>query len=283
MNPTFGVGEMKMVALPKGLEFYHFSPTKYTIPVEMTSIIPADESWYLIHINIGKDKQHKKAGDKVIEFHRYLPSGILVYCPGIEISTNFPVAHEAELVSFRLPKSFIEYYFKESIIDTNHLILYKDLDTETETKIRQALDEMHNKLRCHAIVLDVLNTIFQKIKEQKTPSNGKKLHGNDINNLFYAAAYLRNPLADNVPSITELAAIAKMSITKFKISFKQLFGSAPMQYHLQIKMDYAQKELQMNKKSPVELSHELGYSHPSNFTSAYKKHFGKLPSDEFGH
>jgi AraC-like DNA-binding protein len=46
-------------------------------------------------------------------------------------------------------------------------------------------------------------------------------------------------------------------------------------------MEYARNELKMGYKSPVELSHELEYSHPSNFTAAYKKYFKIVPSADF--
>lgn len=69
-----------------------------------------------------------------------------------------------------------------------------------------------------------------------------------------------------------------MGITKFKESFKMVFGLAPLQYRNRIRMEYAREEL-MNKKQTVsELSYALGYSHPSNFTAAFKRFYGKLPS-----
>ena len=69
-----------------------------------------------------------------------------------------------------------------------------------------------------------------------------------------------------------------MGTTKFKVLFKQLFGNAPRQYRNKIRMEYAREELVARRKTPTEMSHELGYSHPSNFTIAYKKYFDKLPS-----
>ena len=53
------------------------------------------------------------------------------------------------------------------------------------------------------------------------------------------------------------------------------------QFHFNIKMEYARNELKQGRKTPVELSHELEYSHPSNFTSAYKNYFNVVPSSDF--
>ncbi len=93
-----------------------------------------------------------------------------------------------------------------------------------------------------------------------------------------ASTHLRNPLARTAPTLTELAAIANMGITKFKTSFKQLFGSAPIQYRNKIRMEFAREEIVSRRKTPTQISYDLGYAHPSNFTTAYKKHFGELPS-----
>nr|WP_281350356.1 AraC family transcriptional regulator [Fulvivirga lutimaris] len=94
-----------------------------------------------------------------------------------------------------------------------------------------------------------------------------------------AAATLRNPLTQDVPNIETLASLASMSTTKFKLLFKQLFGSSPIQYHHKIRMEYAKDELITKRKTPTELSYEFGYSHPSNFTTAFKKYFNELPSN----
>ena len=69
-----------------------------------------------------------------------------------------------------------------------------------------------------------------------------------------------------------------MGATKFKSSFKQVFGCAPMQYRNKIRLEYARDEINSHGRSPTEISYLLGYSHPSNFTAAYKKYFGEVPS-----
>ena len=77
--------------------------------------------------------------------------------------------------------------------------------------------------------------------------------------------------------------MAQMGLTKFKELIKKDFGQATMEYRNRIRMEYAQRMLEMRRRNPGELSHELGYSHPSNFTTAYKKHFGHLPSEAQEH
>ena len=140
---------------------------------------------------------------------------------------------------------------------------------------------MDNKLKCYAIVLEIIEHLLDSIKHNASQSKVLALHNDDIQNLLTAAEYLKNPLSNTIPSIGELANIAKMSPSKFKASFKQFFGRAPHQFHFNIKMEYARNELKKGRKTPVELSHELEYSHPSNFSSAYKNYFSVVPSSDY--
>ena len=104
------------------------------------------------------------------------------------------------------------------------------------------------------------------------------LHPDDLRQIMRIATALRDPLEPKVPALPDLAQRASMGVTTFKDAFKLVFGQAPLQYRNRIRMEYAREELLHQRKTASELSYELGYSHPSNFTAAFKRHFGKLPS-----
>ncbi|MEM9869568.1 MAG: AraC family transcriptional regulator, partial [Bacteroidota bacterium] len=247
----------------------------------MTSTNAKDSEWYLIHMNIGGDMHLKQMEKQPSNQHRFVPSGVLLYCPGIVINTNFPEGHRSELASIRIPKSFIANYYENSFIQDGQLLVYEDAEYGIEKKVHAAIKAMDNKLKCHTIVLEIIEHLFDSIKGNASQSKVLALHNDDVQNLLRVAEYLKNPLANTIPSIGELAKIAKMSPSKFKSSFKQFFGRAPHQFHFNIKMEYARNELKKGRKTPVELSHELEYSHPSNFSSAYKNYFSVVPSWDY--
>lgn len=247
----------------------------------MTSINAKESDWYVIHMNIGGDMHLKQTEKHPSNYHRFAPSGVLLYCPGIVVKTNFSEGHRSELATIRIPKSFINTYYENSFIQDGQLLVYEDLEYDIKKRISVAIKAMGNKLKCHAIILEIIGHLFHKIKSNASRSKVLALHNDDIHNLLTASEFLKNPLSNNVPSIGELAKIAKMSPSKFKASFKRFFGRAPHQYHFTIKMEYARNELKKGRKTPVELSHELEYSHPSNFTSAYKNYFNVVPSSDF--
>ncbi len=281
IDPLLGEGGgMRFLEFPGKMEFYHFKKTRFHKPVNMISINPNDSQWFLIHINISKVKQEKVVDGRKIKFQKHLPIGILLYSSGLEISTQIPPFVEAEVVSIRFHRSFLETYFNDwnEVIDVGKNLVYEDLDHVLESKITQALNTMDNKILCHAKVLDFMGQFFEKLRNHETELTYANLHSNDIDNLFLASTHLRNPLDTTTPSLEELASIAKMGATKFKTLFKQLFGSAPIQYRNKVRMEYARNEIASKRKSPTEISYLLGYSHPSSFTVAYKQYFNELPS-----
>ncbi|MEM1259877.1 MAG: helix-turn-helix transcriptional regulator [Bacteroidota bacterium] len=281
MASGYSIDKIKCLEFPDRTEFYHFEPVEHKIPIAMTSTNAADSEWYLIHMNIGGDTHMKRMEKNPTDYHRFVPSGILLYCPGIVINTNFSKGHRSELASIRIPKRFIRNYYQDTFIQNGQLLVYEDLEYGIERKVRSAIEVIHNKLKCHIIVLEIIEQLFHRIKANASNSKVVALHNDDINGLLMASEALKNPLLSEIPSIMDLADIAKMSPSKFKVLFKRFFGRAPHKYHFSIKMEYAKKELEQGLKTPIELSYALNYSHPSNFTAAYKNYFQTLPSTDF--
>lgn len=283
LNASIGGGMgMRFLEFPGQMEFYHFKKSYFKVPIQMKSINPVNSDWLLIHINLSKIKQQKRTADGLIDFQKHLPIGMLLYGPGLEIDTLLPPNIEMELASIHFSHAFLDSYFDnwKSVVDLTKNLVYDDLDYQLENVLYKALTTMKDKMACHANVLHFMDLFLKKLGAHSKTTNNKGLHSEDVKNLFAASIYLRNPTARTTPSIEELASIANMGKTKFKSSFKQLFGSTPFQYRNKIRMEFAQEELVVNGKSPTELSYDLGFSHPSNFTTAYKKYFGELPSSK---
>lgn len=281
LHPTVGTGRpVRYQEFPAQMEFYHFQATKFARPIQMKSINPSDSDWILIHINLSAVKQSKSVAGQSIDFQKSLPIGLLVYGPGLEIDTLIPPGVDSELASIRFSHNFLDTYFENwrTTLPFARNLLLEDLDFQLEAELRKALGVMEDKLRCHAAVLAFLGKLFDKLRAHQEPNTNHNLRPNEIQGLFRACALLRLPLVTEVPSINDLAAVAHMGRTKFKTAFKQVFGYPPMQYRNRVRLEFAREQIVLNNKTPTEMSYLLGYSHPSNFTAAYKKQFGELPS-----
>lgn len=277
---NFGTGQMELSVFPNQIELYHLKCNVHEV-VEMQSTNPKHSEWLLFNINLSNSAVKKTVNNQEINFQKFLPSGILFYTPDTNVFSSNPKNLDFEIVLIRIHKDFFKQFDSDTIFNLRHsenAIIYEDLDYNLESVLSSVLQHKANKIRANAFLMQFLADIIDKLKSRELPSNYEHLHPLDLKGLFMASAHLRNPLAPNIPSVKQLAEIAGMGTTKFKTTFKQVFGKAPIQYHKKIKFDYAKRELESKRKSASELSYELGYSHPSKFTSAFKKIFGNVPS-----
>jgi AraC-like DNA-binding protein len=246
----------------------------------MQTINPADSDWLLIHINLSRYSQKKKVGSEIIQFQKNLPIGILFCGPDLEMNTVIPIGVETEVLSIRFDRPFINAYLPElkNTVDLHRHIAYEDIDDELGEALLLVLMNMENKLACHAYLLSFLHYFFKKLSKHEKSASTEKIHPEDLKNILEISTIIRDPLQQTSPTLEELAQKAQMGKTKFKQLFKMVFGLAPLQYRNRIRMEYAKEELMLKRKTASEISFDLGYAHPSNFTAAFKRYFGVLPS-----
>ncbi len=280
MDAPLGTGLIKAIELPGALELYHFTCTLRQ-PFSMHSFNPEGSPWLLININLSQVAVQKTVNNQQVNIQKYLPTGMLLYTPQTEVFSSSPVGVPLQIALVRFQRSLLHTYHNQQLQALNqasHALIYEDLDYASETALSKALDSFDHKMAAHAHLLAFLALFVDKLKLRETEAEYEKLHPDDLKGLFVSAAALRNPFAEALPTVKQLATMAGMGSTKYKSCFKQVFGVPPMQYHQKIKMEYARNQLAAKKQTPSELSYALGYSHPSKFTLAYKKQFGQLPS-----
>jgi len=280
LKPEVGIGKIKLTEFPDTLELYDFE-FKLKAPFQLESVNPTKSNWLLLNINLSQISVDKTVNNELVNIQRYLPSGILLYTQNTNVSSVSLPETPYSVVLIRFKSSYLHNYMRDEIKQLNtgeNAVIYEDLDAHMEMLLRAAINYENNKLKRHACTLEFLSIFLDKLKHRAREDHYENLHPTDIKGLFLASTHLRNPISTSTPSIPELAAFANMGTTKFKTTFKQVFGLPPLQYHQKIKMKYAKKELLSKSKTISEISYEIGYSHPSKFTAAFKKHFGSLPS-----
>ncbi|MDA3930490.1 MAG: response regulator [Prolixibacteraceae bacterium] len=77
----------------------------------------------------------------------------------------------------------------------------------------------------------------------------------------------------------EFASAMNVSSSLLYKKVKSLTGQSPIEFIKSVKMDYALKLIQTKKYSVAELSDICGFSHSGYFSTVFKKHYGKSPSD----
>jgi len=85
-------------------------------------------------------------------------------------------------------------------------------------------------------------------------------------------------ITNNV-SIAEMAFLCHMSLSTFKRRFSRLYGKSPNEWFVQERMKLAKELLQHHHEKPSMVYDKVGYESHSGFSHAFRKIFGKTPSE----
>ncbi|HNR06292.1 MAG TPA: AraC family transcriptional regulator [Saprospiraceae bacterium] len=81
----------------------------------------------------------------------------------------------------------------------------------------------------------------------------------------------------NPPTIENLAQQVSIPEYQLKSGFKEIYGNTVYGYLLARKMEQARRLMDSSSPHVNEVAYALGYSNPSHFIAAFKKHFGVTP------
>lgn len=90
----------------------------------------------------------------------------------------------------------------------------------------------------------------------------------------YVLANLQSPIA-----LTELAAVADMSVRHFTRCFKLTVGKTPAQFVFETRLHTAKLLLRMGKTSITEVAMTCGFSHSQHLSNSFRRFFGQTPSE----
>lgn len=124
------------------------------------------------------------------------------------------------------------------------------------------------------ILCEVLGELLNRDLVQRSASG---LDERDLNRIYEARDYLAQHFAEP-PTIPQLARMVGTNQTKLKAGFKEVLGLTIHQYIRERRMELA-AELLLTRKRVTEIAYQVGYEYPTNFTYAFKKHFGYLPRE----
>jgi AraC-like DNA-binding protein len=175
-------------------------------------------------------------------------------------------------------------------------LLHKYLSLKNARVSMEPLDAEYKKLLSDVIDLVKGNAQFKQIAIQnrimmlierfflriaaKMESNTLHigLSREDIHRVMEVESFITSDLFSPAPYIQELAKKVNISETKLKNNFRTVFGMPIYQYFQKARMQAARDVLESNKYSIKQVALEMGYHNLSNFSTAFKKEFGILPS-----
>ncbi|MNG24257.1 Regulatory protein PchR [compost metagenome] len=86
---------------------------------------------------------------------------------------------------------------------------------------------------------------------------------------------------DRALTIPYLCAAVGLNECKFKQGFRDLFGASPHRFLLDLRMRRAWALLESGCQV-AQAAWQVGYAHPTNFSAAFMRYFGRTPKSVSG-
>ena len=173
----------------------------------------------------------------------------------------------------------LEEYVAFGISNYNKEVLSAKHKKILETMAREDLNLPLDNLFLQSRALRMLEYFLNAVLTRSGNDVPVFISAGDLKMLTQVENKLTNNYLSEFPSIEELAKLALMSETKLKKLFKQVFKMGLYEYYQKNRMHRARQMLISGKYKISEIGTMLGYSNLSNFSVAFRKEFGYLPSE----
>jgi AraC-like DNA-binding protein len=160
-------------------------------------------------------------------------------------------------------------------------IWYKPVDPGSREILQELLTNKNESLLYYQNrIMRMVEIFFQWLRNDSAyPSLKSSVSREDIGAAQVVESILTDDSVVIPPTIKELSRKVAMSDSKLKKIFKSVYGLPIYEYFQKHRMQKARLLLLSGNYSIKDVGYTLGYSNLSNFTLAFKKEFGKLPSE----
>ena len=160
--------------------------------------------------------------------------------------------------------------------DTKPVLHTGNMSATVESIFREIFEQVsqkkfHADTICHHLLNALLTILSAQVPHEKITFQ------EEFDESFRRCKdFIDEHFTENI-SVEEMSKIANMSVSGFAHCFKKIFGLAPGQYLIRLKLGRAQKLLVGTNKNITEISMALGYDNVSHFNNQFKKFVGTSP------
>lgn len=134
-------------------------------------------------------------------------------------------------------------------------------------------DEKIQNFELQTLLFQILVLIF----ENGTTSENTALYHSPVSPQILDAIYYIESDFMNSPRIEKAAQIAGYSVSYFSRLFQNQLGISFSEYCTDVRLKHTQHALLTSNKSITTIALEMGFTHPGNLTSCFKKKFSMTP------
>jgi len=164
-------------------------------------------------------------------------------------------------------------------------ITVEPLDIEYKKLMQEVIDLVNsagqfNQMAAQNRIMLLIERFFMRMAvKMDTDAKPFALTPEDIHRVMEVESLITRDVFTPAPFIPELARMVNISETKLKNNFKTVYGLPIYQYFQKARMRAAREVLEKHTASIKQVARELGYTNLSNFSTAFRKEFGVLPSE----
>ncbi len=289
----FASGYFKTIALSNGLQCL---VSDYTLNTELyLQRNSSNDEFYILRfdeVSIS-DTLMVKIDDDYIWETKQDRASVLLNSSLSDFATSASEGTAVRSINILLTREWLTQYLNiESLDDIlkKYLLLktqsynFAPFDIEYRTWFNEVMEDtdsaMKNSIVENRIMLMMekfLNSLYQHF-HQLSEADIIKIPNDEVKRLMEVESYLVKDFSIPPPPLTFLSRVAAMSTTTLKNKFKKLYGFNVYEYFQKSRMQKAKALLLSRKYSIKEIGSQLGYSNLSNFATAFKKEFNRLPS-----
>jgi len=286
LKKEIGNGEIEVIPIQAGLDIT-FIDIKLETAIKLRRIAGSSNDYFILNFYLSKTLISQKIEqEQELEYDHF---GILLSSKMTASESILPPNVPIKIFNI----TFSRKWLFDNVLGSNQdaklyqifskedpIYIFENLNYTFNTSYRSVVSSRNDKgkIWLTSNVLNMLTHFFERIESRPLPFSNLNINATDITNLLVVKNNIEANW-DQQPTNEALAKLAKMSQSKFKKLFKQLFGESPYQYYLKMKMNKAMNLLAKKDLSVSDVGYLLGYKNLSQFSKAFKKIYNILPKE----
>jgi len=239
----------------------------------------------------------REAGPERESLRHAAPRTVLSYHPeGVDVHYRPEPGRRLTMMTLNCKRELAERFFGRHILESfrnrDGLDAHEPLACSTlplTPRVQLALNELlwspyvgekrflFMQAKCTELLCLVSNAIDERFRHNNDRQVAKiTLSQRDIHCLEEVRRIIEADLSV-WHSLANLSRRAGLNVRKLNYGFKKLTGKTPYGYALECRMQTAYELLKAHNLPVSEVAYRVGYRHPPNFTTAFRRHFGYTP------
>jgi len=246
---------------------------------------------YFLQVNVGEHYQIASGIDTIKFGPNIKRRSIFLSSTNYPLQVTYSKGTHVQIIGVYFKSSLVRKFLKKDIFQ--HLAEYAQVGlkyhdkrsiSKEENKLLKEifqtdLNDEFGKLVLHNRVLLLVEKILNRFLLTELPGAKKEgLNEKDLGSLKEIEFILSEKQLEKFPSIRELSRVALMSSTKLKKRFKEVYGMKLYEFYNFNRLTKAKQWIETGETNIKEAAYKIGFSNLSNFSKAFKKEFGLLPS-----